>query len=258
MGGDCVCNKDTVLLELLRDFCKTGDLIPFVKSLSSSSEEEEEDEAVLVWAFAFKAVLADFCLTEEDFAGGFPFLLAAEASSCDEEESEDDSICVFFAVEFVLDFGGTEDVCSLGVLALLHVLELVLGLGTFSDVVDFFKARCLDAVACVHLDLSGEGFRGTSSLLSENSKLLSHISVELAIPLVRLEDTEAFLLFDCTFEDEGSLAGTAVSGASPHVTCCASFFFFFALCFFFFLVAPSGGRKPFTSLASCLFFLVGV
>lgn len=108
-----------------------------------------------------------------DFAGTFALLAAAEASSSDEDESEEDSFCVFLAaVEFVVDLGATEDVCSLDVLVLVQVFKLVHGFGGFftgtfsssdedeSEEEVFLTACRLDAATCVclDLDLSGEGF----------------------------------------------------------------------------------------------------
>lgn len=95
----------------------------------------------------------------------------------------------------------------------------------------------------------------TSSLLSEESELLLCGPDEIAFPLVRTEDAEAFLLLFsvCAFEDEGSLSGKAALKASPDSNCFSSFFFF-ALCLFFFFVAPAAWATPFSS---CLFFFAG-
>lgn len=141
---------------LVKDFCRPGDVFPEVLPfLESSSSEEDED--VTVRGCVFRAGLVDF-------VGTFAFLVTAGASSSDEDESEEDCFCVFFAVkEFVMDFG---DDCSLGVLVLLHVFELALGFGdfftgTFSSSEDvseeevFLAAGGLDAATCACLDLGG-------------------------------------------------------------------------------------------------------
>lgn len=258
---------------------------------ASSSEDEEESEEVCVldileflegfldvevlpaspWRLdeggrvcskdAVSELVTDFCRTGDIFPEMLPFL---ESSSSDEDKSEEDGVCVFFTVvEFVVDFGVTEDVCSLGVFVLVHVFRDFFT-GTFSSSSEedeseeevFLTEDCLDATICAGLD--GEGFLVTSSLLSEDSELLLCILDEITFPLVRTEDVEAFLLLlsGLDFEDEGSLAGTAALKASPDSTSCSSLFFFFALCFFCFFVAPVGWVTPFTSLGSCLFFFI--
>lgn len=150
--------------EILPAFPET---LPF---LESSSSEDDDDEEVIAWGCVFEAELVDF-------AGTCAFLAAAEASSSDEEESEVDGAGVFFAaVEFEVDFGVTEDVCSLAVLVLVHAFKLGLGFedfltGNLSSSEDeeeedesgeegFLAAGCLDtaACACLGLDLGGAGF----------------------------------------------------------------------------------------------------
>lgn len=138
------------------------EMLLFLESCSS-----KDDETVIDWGCVFEA---------EDFAGTCAFLAAAEASSSDEGESEDDGVCVFFSivVEFKVDFGVTEDICSLGFLVLEQVFKLELGfedffIGTLSSSEEehdeseeevFLVAGCLDAAtcACLGLDLGGAGF----------------------------------------------------------------------------------------------------